>query len=178
MKLQKPISDFCIVDRGDFITAHQAEYDAAMVDPTLQPALQNKFQAWTIAKETQLKALNAEIGKVNWEAFKNDPQAVLTELAELGGRSSEPGEIAVYYRLATIQKLSWGKAAGSKLPKGCDYGGKVSSKGFNVTFQLGNGEVIKAAGSAYYDRNDQSRAACSLIYQHLRKLAEKAEKKA
>ena len=174
MILQKPITDFCIVDRGDFITAHQAEYDAAMADPTLQPALQSKFQAWTTDKEAQLKALNVNVGKANWEAFKNNPQAVLKELIELclGSRSSEPGEMVVYYRLATIQKLTWAKEAGRKLPKGCDYSGKVSSKGINVTFELGSGEVITASGAAYYERNDQSRSACSLIYQHLRKLAE------
>ena len=171
MILQKPNANPLRANQSAFIAAYRAEYDAALTNPALQSALNVKFQEWKVAEEKNIEAELVALGKANWQAFEKDPQAILNDLKEEGGRSSEPGEIAVYCRLASIKKLTWAKEAGRQFPKGCDYKGTVASKGFNVTFELGNGEVIKAAGTAFYSRNDQQRSACALIYQHLCKLA-------
>ena len=137
-------------------------------DKEAMSCFSEKFAKFSEEKTKQWDEELNQIATENQRVFKDRPLECIQQIKEKMGRGLYEHEYASSYGLFEIKDLKWKREAGSKMAKGTDWEGKVSSKSFHGTVIV-NGKKHKIEGHCYYSSRDREESAMRLAYNILKK---------
>jgi len=153
--------------RNEFLAqCDQAQLAKAKAgDKAAMDELNKDFTAYKEAKAQELDLENRLLGAANLAEFRANPKACIAELEKETG-PLYVYEIAASRGLFKIISERWSRKAGAQFGEGTDWGGKVATKGWKATIEIGD-QRYEIEGDSYYHPRQRNEAVCAEAWKTL-----------